>query len=62
MNGFDYKKNIKKSFALCGKVLSLCNKTKQKAMQQKSFDLTKRQSYIFIAIVVILGLIADSFI
>jgi len=36
--------------------------TKQKAMQQKSFDLTKRQSYIFIAIVVILGLIADSFI
>jgi hypothetical protein len=31
-------------------------------MQQKSFDLTKRQSYIFVAIVVILGLIADSFI
>ncbi len=29
-------------------------------MQQKSFDLTKRQSYIFIAIVVIIGLIADS--
>jgi len=30
-------------------------------MQQKSFDLTKRQSYIFIAIVVILGLIANNF-
>ncbi len=30
-------------------------------MKQKSFDLPKRQSYIFIAIIVILGLIANNF-
>jgi hypothetical protein len=30
-------------------------------MQQKSTDLPEKYAYIFIAIVVILGLIADSF-
>ena len=29
--------------------------------QKSTTDLTKKQSYIFIAIVVILGLIADNF-
>ncbi len=29
--------------------------------QKSTYDLTKKQSYIFIAIVIILGLIADSF-
>jgi len=30
-------------------------------MQQKSTDLPEKYAYIFVAIVVILGLIADSF-